>query len=68
MIELGCPNFVRWECLSEGWAYQNHSQTLTRLAQRGGLDPSELAANIEKREYKKMSLEDAVAFIKKYTP
>lgn len=65
---LDCPKFIRWDALSDGWAYQNHSQTLERLAQRGGLDPTELVANLERREWKNMSLAAAVAIIKKHAP
>jgi hypothetical protein len=68
LIALGCPEFIRWDALNEGWAYQNHDQTLQRLAQRGGLDPTEIVANIEKRQWHNMRLADAVEFIKKYTP
>jgi hypothetical protein len=65
---LGCPEFVRWDALSEGWAYQNHDQSLARLAERGGLDPTELVANIEKRQWRNMPMNAAVEFIKRYTP
>lgn len=65
---LGCPEFVPWSALNEGWAYQNHTQTLKRLAERGGLDPTEIVANVEKRQWRNMPLEDAVAIIKKLAP
>jgi hypothetical protein len=68
MRALDCPEFVRWDALNEAWAHRNHSQTLERLAQRGGLDPTEIVANIEKRQWRAMRTEDAVEFIKRYTP
>lgn len=40
--------FIRWDCLNEEWAWKNHSQTLERLAQRGGLSAKEVVMNIEK--------------------
>jgi hypothetical protein len=42
----GCPRFVRWSALSETRAMFNHGQSLARLAERGGLDPLEIAANL----------------------
>jgi len=68
LVALGCPEFVRWDALNDGWAYHNHSQNLTQLAARGGLDPTELVAVIEKRQWRRIPLEEAVAFIKRYTP
>lgn len=43
----GFPDFVKLSALSERQAQSNHSQTLKRLAERGGLSPSEIAANIK---------------------
>jgi hypothetical protein len=62
---LDCPRAVPWVALNDGWAYQNHDQTLERLAQRGGLDPTEIVANVEKRQWRNMPLGEAVAFLKK---
>jgi hypothetical protein len=44
-----CPRFVRWELVApyEAQAIANHDQTFKRLAERGGLDPSELRAVVE---------------------
>ena len=42
-----CPDFVRLDKLSEKRAQKNHGQTLERLAERGGLSPSEIAANLK---------------------
>lgn len=66
--KLGCPEFIRWDALSEGWAYQNHDQTLAALARRGGLSPCEAAANIERRQWHRMTHEAAVEFVKRYAP
>lgn len=43
---LGCPRSVPWSFVAphEAQALENHEQTLERLAQRGGLSPSELVA------------------------
>lgn len=62
----GCPRFVRWEALSEKWAQINHGQTLTRLAERGGLDPTELVANLGGFPWRDMDLERAVGVIRHY--
>ena len=42
-------------------AQRNHSQTLERLAERGGLGPSELVAVIEDRPWTPMAPEKAMA-------
>lgn len=65
---LGCPAFIRWDVLNDGWAYQNHSQTLERLAQRGGLSPCEAVANIERRQWRAMPAAEAVAVMKLHAP
>lgn len=43
---LGCPRSVPWAFVAphEAQARMNHDQTLERLAERGGLSPSELVA------------------------
>lgn len=43
---LGCPRSAPWSFVAphEAQAQANHEQTLERLAQRGGLGPSELVA------------------------
>ncbi len=40
------PGFIRWSVIEhhEACAQRNHSQSLDRLAQRGGLDPTEALA------------------------
>lgn len=43
----GMPDFVRWDKLSEDQAYIGHGQTLERLAERGGLSPREIVANVK---------------------
>ena len=45
-----CPKYINWSSLDEGWAKKIHNQTLERLAQRGGLSPSEIVMNIESKE------------------
>ncbi len=46
LVRLGCPRSVPWVLVAphEKQARLNHDQTLERLAQRGGLSPSELVA------------------------
>lgn len=46
-----CPASVPWEFLAphEERAKRNHSQTLTRLAERGGLSPGEMMAIVQDR-------------------
>lgn len=52
---------VPWEWVEPHWAQakKNHGQTLERLAERGGLSISELAAVLEDREWRRMEDEDA---------
>lgn len=42
------PKKVPFAMLSERWAQRIHSQTLSRLNERGGMSPYELILNIEK--------------------
>ena len=44
---LAMPMFM----LNEEQAQRNHGQSLKRLAERGGLSPSEALANMEKRRW-----------------
>ncbi len=53
------PRFIRWDALNEEWADRNHGQTLTRLAERGGLSPCEALANIERRPWRSVALSAA---------
>jgi len=46
---LNVPNYVPFDLLSEEWAKINHSQTLTRLNERGGLGVIEILNNIDKK-------------------
>lgn len=61
-----CPKFIRWDVLDEGWAQKIHGQTLTRLAERGGLSPCEALANIERREWHRMNYYEACKQLKQY--
>jgi hypothetical protein len=49
--ETGSVKFVKWDMLSEEWAQKNHSQTLTRLAERGGLCWAEIYCNYYKQRW-----------------
>ena len=59
---LELPQTVSWELISkhEVQAMRNHGQTLRRLAERGGLCPSELVAVLEDRPWKSMLFEDSL--------
>jgi hypothetical protein len=50
---MGCPRTVPWSLLAphEAQAKRNHDQTLKRLAERGGLCPSEMVNVIEGRRW-----------------
>jgi hypothetical protein len=53
-IDKEWPKSIPFELLNEDWAKINHSQTLTRLAERGGMSPYEIYLNIQRTlfEYK----------------
>lgn len=57
---------VAWDLVAkhEEQAMRNHYQTLERLAERGGLSLSELAAVLEDRRWRNMSVPEALAVIK----
>jgi hypothetical protein len=57
---LNMPDSIPWGLLNEEWAQRNHGQSLSILAQRGGLDPTEVAAIIERRRWRPMFLIDAL--------
>ena len=56
---------VPWSLLAshERQALENHDQTLKRLAERGGLCPSEMVAVLEDRKWQSMDLRVAIARI-----
>lgn len=45
-----CPKSVPFELLNEEQAMKNHSQTLDRLNERGGMSPIEIVANVLKKD------------------
>ena len=47
---------IPMELLNEEWAQRNHSQSLNRLAERGGLSMCEALAIIERRPYEYMPM------------
>jgi hypothetical protein len=51
LLAAGCPESVPWRLLAphEQRAWRNHSQTLERLASRGGLAVNEMVWIIEDR-------------------
>jgi hypothetical protein len=62
----GLPKFIQWDCLNEEWAALNHGQSLDQLARRGGLDPSEAAAIIQRRRLREMRIADALDVIEPF--
>ncbi len=60
------PRSIRWDALDEEQAQRNHAQSLARLAERGGLDPVEAIANIERRSLRPMLIEDAIDHLEPY--
>jgi len=52
---------VPMSALNEEWAQRNHQQSLSRLAERGGLSLCEAAAIAERRHWVKMTDADAIA-------
>ena len=65
-----CPRYVRWSALNEEWAQRNHGQSLTRLAERGGLDPFEILANVNRRklDFRRMPAAELYAAIEAIIP
>jgi len=64
---LGCPSWVKWSQLDESWAKNQHSQSLEKLASRGGLHPLEVMANLKRvdwREVKDMKIEEVIPILK----
>jgi hypothetical protein len=64
--KLGCPRTVPWDLLEAcvGTVAMNHAAPLPRIAERGGLEPSELVAVLEQRMWKFMSDADAIERLK----
>ncbi len=52
-----CPETIPWQLVQphEAQAQTNHGQSLSRLAERGGLAPSEAVAVLEDRQWQPMS-------------
>lgn len=61
-----CPESILWELLEphKGQARRNHDQSLELLAERGGLTPTEIVAVMECREWRPMTMRDAVNRLK----
>jgi hypothetical protein len=64
---IGCPTHVPWRLLSEEWAQRLHGQSLEYLAERGGLDPTEIVANVHRLTWEEtqfVSEEQCIAIVK----
>jgi hypothetical protein len=62
----GLPKLIQWDSLNEEWAALNHGQSLDELARRGGLDPTEAAAIIQRRRWRPMKIDDALDVIEPF--
>ncbi len=65
------PTHIPWDMLDEDMAQENHSQTLTRLNERGGLCVTEMLANIHKQRRRdwtvtQETVDELNALVKKY--
>jgi hypothetical protein len=63
-----CPRSVPWLMLAphEEQAIRNHDQSLERLAERGGLDPAEMVAILEDRQWGSIELPEAIDRLKAF--
>lgn len=57
---LGTGLAIRRALLDEATAQRNHGQSLTRLAERGGLSPCEAVAVLNRRDWKRMETKAAL--------
>lgn len=62
----GFPDFVMLPRDCEAQAIKNHSQTLDRLAGRGGLSVCEAVALMQSREYRSMTVFELVDAFREY--
>ena len=60
-----CPRSVPWSLVEphRAQAMSNHSQTLERLAERGGLSPDELHAVVHDQRWRPMGASESVAWL-----
>ncbi len=58
---------IRMDLLNEEQAQRNHGQSLRRLAERGGLSPTEAAAVIDRRAWKAISVPEAMAALQAHS-
>jgi hypothetical protein len=62
-----CPSHIPWHFLNQDHALKIHSQSLERLAERGGLCMQEIVGNIKRLSYREivtMNPDFALGFIK----
>ena len=64
MPVLGHPLAIPAALLDARQAMENHGQTLERLAERGGLSLAEAAAVAERRRWRNMTADEALAALK----
>jgi hypothetical protein len=60
-----CPRTIPWSLIAphEEQAQANHEQTLQRLAERGGLDPTELYAVLRDQKWVRVDVGFAVRWL-----
>lgn len=56
-----CPKQIPFAMLSERQAQYNHSQTLQKLNERGGMIPMEIVANIEHLSFPNLNLQHDIS-------
>jgi hypothetical protein len=59
---IACPSSIPWSLIEPHakQAQRNHDQTLERLAERGGLSPSEAIAVLADRQWTSIELTESV--------
>jgi hypothetical protein len=65
-FRLDVPRYVPWEIFigHERQVDRNHDQTLERLAERGGLHPTEMACILEDKDFdRKLTLEESLKIV-----
>jgi hypothetical protein len=62
-----CPEYIPFDILDRNQSYRNHSQTLERLNERGGITPQEALAIIEKTPYRyNLDISDTIKQVNTY--
>lgn len=67
------PSHIPISALNEDWAQKIHSQSLSRLNERGGLTSGEIVVNVERRPFDdlfggKITEDYAIEFVRNIAP